>query len=405
MNLNKIVAPASKSYLQRALAISALAVGKTELKNVSFCDDVIAAKEIIEALGVETDSKDRTLSIKSNKIVFDQQRYSAKEAGLSIRMFSPILAMGDQLLTFSGTGSLLKRPMQSIVDALEQLSVKVESNDGLLPLQIQGQIQAGTIDIDGALSSQLLTGLLISLPVLEGDSIINVKNLKSKPYIDMTLDIMKAFSVEVEHDNYKVFKIKGQQKYKPSIYNIEGDWSAASFFLVLAAVKGEVQVENLDPNTKQADRAILNVLKEVGANIEIQNQSVKLSPGQLKAFEFDATHCPDLFPPLVVLASQCNGVSQIKGVNRLIHKESNRAEVLKQEFEKIGVSIELVADIMKITPGLIKDGIIDSNNDHRIAMAAGVLSLLTEKKIQILNKEAIHKSYPDFFTELYKLRF
>lgn len=403
--MNRIIAPASKSYLQRAVAISALTEGETELKNVSLCDDVIAAIHIVESLGAEIELNGRSLTVKSQGLNFEQKKYSAGEAGLSIRMFSPILAMSDKLLSFSGTGSLLKRPMQSIVDALEQLSVKIESNNGLLPLQIQGEIQAGEIEIDGALSSQLLTGLLISLPILDGDSLIKVNNLKSKPYIDMTLDIMHAFSVEIEHDNYKVFKIKGHQKYKPCIYNIEGDWSAASFFLVLAAVKGEIQLENIDINSKQADKAIIEVLKQVGANIKIDNQSISVGPGQLNAFEFDATHCPDLFPPLVVLATQCKGISQIKGVKRLVHKESNRAEVLKHEFEKIGIAITLHDDIMKVIPSVLKAGTIDSNNDHRIAMAAGIMDFFTKNKIQINNKEAVNKSYPDFFEELYKLRF
>ncbi len=403
-NRIKITAPASKSYLQRALAVSLLAEGKTVLENVSWCDDSLAAKTLIEQLGAIVSEDNDKLTIVSKGVKFNNNLFSAGEAGLSIRMFSPILALSNEKVTFTGHGSLLKRPVNIIEDALVQLGAKVKTNNGFLPLEIQGPIKAGKIRIDGSLSSQLLTGLLITLPVLNGDSEIYVNNLKSRPYIDMTLSIMKAFGVDVENKNYEVFYVKGNSKYKPATYNIEGDWSGGAFWLVLGAVKGNMEILNLNYNSRQADKEIITALQKSGAKVSINENSISVEKGKLKAFDFDATHCPDLFPPLVCLASQCEGVTSIKGVSRLTHKESNRAEVLRKEFANVGIEVELDGDIMKIKGGEISEGIIDSNNDHRIAMAGGILDVISNGKVKIRNKEAVNKSYPTFFEVLDNVR-
>ena len=405
MKSNIIIAPASKSYLQRALAISALADGSSVLKNSSYCDDSLVAKRIIQDLGSEVIEQNGDLIVKSKGLFPKKKTFCAGESGLSVRMFSPILSLSDKEVVFTGDGSLLKRPIQIIADALEQLGAQVNTQKGFLPLTIKGRIKSGKVEIDGSLSSQLLSGLLITLPLLDGDSEILVNKLKSKPYIEMTLSIMRYFGVEVSCEDYKVFKIKGNQKYKATEYNIEGDWSASSFFLVAGAVKGRVQIENLNLSSAQADKEIITVLRQVGAIVSFDKDTVVVEKNKLNAFEFDATDCPDLFPPLVCLASQCNGKSEIKGVSRLTHKESNRAEVLKNEFAKIGVEIEIENDSMYIESSIITEGTIDSNHDHRIAMAAGIMNLFTDGNIEIEKKEAINKSYPNFFNDLYKLSF
>ena len=399
-SIKTISIAASKSYLQRAIAISALAKGSSELRQVTWCNDSKVAKKIAEDLGNTIIEKDGVLSISNEGLRFKNTSFTAGEAGLSIRMFSPIFALYQQTIIFEGKGSLKMRPMNIVVEALVQLGVKVEMENGFLPLKITGPINAGEIEIDGSLSSQLLTGLLIALPLAGDDSIIKVKNLKSKPYIDMTLSIMEQFGITVEHDNYKIFRIKGNQKYKATAYNVEGDWSGGAFFLVYGAVKNEIIINNLDYNSKQADKAIIKALELAGAKVSILEKGIKVEKDQLKAFSFDATDCPDLFPPLVCLASQCEGTSKIKGVSRLIHKESNRAEVLKQEFAKMGVEITLDNDEMYIVGSTPKACTIDSHNDHRIAMAGGIMNLFCDGEIKIKNKESINKSYPDFFKDL-----
>jgi 3-phosphoshikimate 1-carboxyvinyltransferase len=292
---------------------------------------------------------------------------------------------------------LLNRPIENIVETLTKLGVDIKSNEGKLPLQINGKLQATEIEIDGSLGSQLLTGLLIALPLLEGDSKILVKNLKSKAYIDMTLAIMKKFGAKVINNNYQEFIIKGNQKYRGRKYSIEGDWSGAAFLLVAGAISNKTEVENIDTDSQQADKKILDALELAGAKITINENSVLVEKNQLNAFDFDATHCPDLFPPLVSLAAMCKGTTKILGVNRLIHKESNRAKTLQQEFTKMGINIKLQDDLMFIEGGKIKSATIDSHNDHRIAMAGYLFNILPNVNIEILNKNAVNKSYPGFY--------
>lgn len=400
MNYKNIVAPASKSYLQRALAISALVKGQTILTNSTWCNDSIAAKQIIEKLGSVVTEENGELNISSDKLSFNNTIFFAGESGLSIRMFSPILALSHKEIIFTGNGSLLKRPINIITDALTKLDVKTETNKNFLPLKITGPIKPNNIEIDGSLSSQLLTGLLITLPIINGNSQINVSNLKSTPYIDMTVSIMNKFGVEVENIAYNTYKIKGNQSYRPTTYNIEGDWSNAAFFLVLGAVNGKIEVENLNTNSVQADKKIITALKKAGAKITIKDTSVIVEKAYLNAFEFDATNCPDLFPPIACLATQCNGTSVIKGVSRLKYKESDRATVLKNELTKLGIKVTIENDYMQITGGKLLPNSIDSNNDHRIAMMGGILNMFCDSEITIKNKNAVNKSYPNFFKDL-----
>ena len=394
-----MVAPASKSYLQRAIAIAALAKGTSVLKNISWCNDSKAAAHIARGLGAVLVEEDNNLHIESKGLsITSKNRFCAGEAGLSIRMFSPVLALANHEIIFTGEGSLLKRPAGFIADALNQLDAGVTTSNGFLPLTIKGGLKPGIVHVDGSVSSQLLTGLLMALPLLKGDSTILVDNLKSIPYIDMTLSIMEHFGVDVINEQYQVFHIKGNQQYSAKTYNIEGDWSAASFLLIIGAVKGGVEVRNLKGDSKQADRKIIAALKKSGAEIEQTGNSVIVKQKKLDAFEFDATHSPDLFPPLACLASQCTGTSVIKGVSRLVHKESNRAETIKQEFAKMGIAIRLKDDRMYITGSNPLPCTVDSHNDHRIAMAGGVMNLFCDAgTIRVTNPQAINKSYPEFF--------
>ena len=398
--ITKITIAASKSYLQRALAISALAKGTTILTNISWCDDSTAARHIIEQMGAEVSEKNKQLSIINTKIKFTESIFNADESGLSLRMFAPILALSKNKIKLTGEGSLKKRPLKLIIDALKQLDVDIESNINLLPISIKGPIKPSKIEIDGSLSSQLLTGLLIALPLADGDSIIEVENLKSTPYIDMTLDIMRKYGIEIEKNDYKTFRIKGNQKYKAINYNIEGDWSAGAFFLVYGAVKNGIEINNLNSRSLQADKKILNALELAGAKVSILKHSIKIERDKLNAFNFDATNCPDLFPPLACLASQCRGTSVITGISRLIHKESNRAKVLKAEFEKMGIQITLKNDEMYITGSEALACTINPHNDHRIAMAGGIMNLFCKNNIMINNKNVVNKSYPNFFKDI-----
>jgi 3-phosphoshikimate 1-carboxyvinyltransferase len=324
-------------------------------------------------------------------------------------MFAPIAALLDQQVYITGNGSLLNRPADFFDEILPQLNVAVASNNGKLPLIINGPLQAKFISIDGSLSSQFLTGLLFAYSFKNCDAVISVKDLKSKPYIDLTLQVMQDFGLNIPiNNNYTEFVFTKQtisQSPEQSInYTIEGDWSNAAFLLVAGAIAGNITVQGLNLRSTQADKAILNVLEMVDCNIEKSEHSITISNASLKAmncFDFDATDCPDLFPPLVALASYCKGTSSIKGVSRLKHKESNRAISLQQEFGKMGIEITLNDDIMQIKGNAyISGAILDSHNDHRIAMACAVAALKANESTTILNADAINKSYPDFYNDL-----
>ena len=399
----EVVAPPSKSYAQRALAGALLAKGTTIIRNPSGSDDAKAAVEIIRQLGASVDDMGDHLVIKGG---FNPkgQKLDCKEAGLSLRMFSPIAALADQTMMMNGTGSLLKRPVQMITDSLNQLGCRCQSQDGFLPVWIKGPLKSGKAIIDGSVSSQLVTGLLMALPVIKGDSEITVNNLQSLPYIDMTINILKQFGISVTHHRYETFRIPGKQKYHPVNLTVEGDWSGAAFLLVAGALAGSVTVSGLQSDSLQADRQILKALGNTGARIEASENKVTVSRDELRAFDFDATHCPDLFPPLVALAAHCNGISRIEGVGRLIHKESNRAKVLQEEFYKIGISMRVDGGNLYVTgPSLMKTGEVDSHGDHRIAMAAATVAMIARTPVKIAGSECVAKSYPGFYQDLKSL--
>jgi len=404
-------APASKSCMQRACAAALLKGGKTIIHNYGMSNDDRAAIDIIKQFGASVLFKNDDLVIESKFSTINNQQsiisINCEESGLSLRMFTPIAALLNQTVNIIGAGSLLNRPATFFDEILPKLSVRVESNNGKLPLAIKGALQANDISIDGSLSSQFLTGLLFAYSFTNCDAIISVTDLKSKPYIDLTLQVMQDFGLNIpKNNNYKEFVFAKQtipqSTNQQTNYTVEGDWSNASFLLVAGAVAGSITIKGLSLNSTQADKAILDVFKMSDADIHIEANEINISNAKtLKSFDFDATDCPDLFPPLVALASYCNGTSNIKGVSRLKHKESNRAFSLQQEFAKMGVEIILNDDIMLVKGTTnIKGSIVDSHNDHRIAMACAVAALKANGRTTILHADAINKSYPKFFEDL-----
>ncbi len=412
-----IKAPASKSSMQRACALALLAEAEVTLINPGKSNDDKAALEIIEKLGaIISTNENGSLLIKGSKVPAHPERkrragggggFSCGESGLGIRMFTPIAALSSEEVTITGTGSLLKRPMHFFDEIFPQLGISIQSNKGHLPIKIKGPLQPADITIDGSLSSQFLTGLLIAYAKAATKPVtISVNNLKSKPYIDLTLQMMKQFGYDVEHNNYESFTIIPINGLTDKLlnYTVEGDWSGAAFLLVAGAIAGRITVKGLDVFSTQADKAILRALMDCGTNISIETEQITInySLGSTgKPFHFDATDCPDLFPPLVALAAYCKGTSVIEGVSRLAHKESNRAITLQQEFLKMGIEITLQDDLMMIKGGEgVKGAKVFSHHDHRIAMACAVAALKADDETIIEDADAINKSYPDFFDDL-----
>ncbi len=394
-----VKAPSSKSMTQRAIAAAMLAEGQSTIINPSYCDDSLAAMSIAVGLGAKVEPGRDELRI-TGCGELKETKLNCGESGLAIRMFSPIAALFPAEITISGGGSLKKRPMLMIEEALSQLGVKCKSSGGFLPLTIHGPIIGGKLDIDGSVSSQLLTGLLMALPLAKKDSEINVINLKSKPYIDMTIQILKDFGISIENNNYKIFHINGNQCFKALDYRVESDWSGAAFLLVAGAINGHLIIEGLNPLSKQSDMSIIDALRKAGARITIEDHKIEVSKSELKGFEFDATESPDLFPPLAALACYCKGDSIIKGVSRLEHKESNRAVTLMEEFGKLNVAIEIIDDMMLIKGSIVSGGNVFSHDDHRIAMALSVAALGATGKISVKDSQCVTKSYPGFYDDL-----
>ncbi len=407
-----ITANASKSHMQRVCAAALITNGKTIIYNPGNCNDDLAAIELIKNAGANVYTSDGKLIIESNGLKnTNELTVTTGESGLGIRMFTPILATLANPVVINGEGSLRTRPMDFFDEIMPQLDVQIKTQEGKVPLIINGPLQPKNITIDGSLSSQFLTGLLMAYSKSNAaGKTITVTNLKSKPYVDLTLAVMKEFGLDTpKNNNYQSFEFEGgyaPAENKTIETTIEGDWSGAAFILVAGAIAGNVRVNALYNSSKQADKKIIDALLDAGAKVHVDETSVTVEKNLLKSFVFDANECPDLFPPLVVLAAFCNGITVIRGLKRLKHKESDRGLTLQEEFAKLNVPITFNGDEMHVHGGNLKvlNHTLNSHHDHRIAMAGAIATLGADFETTIRNADAVNKSYPDFYSHLESIR-
>jgi 3-phosphoshikimate 1-carboxyvinyltransferase len=399
----RVTVEPSKSMMQRAIAAALLCDGESCLRNISLCDDCAAGINVASALGAQISAPaDNSFLLITGGLKAPSKELYCGEAGLCIRMYTPIAALLDTEVTLTGSGGLTKRPLSMTEAPLRALGAQVSTNNGLLPITVKGPLKGGEVTLDASISSQLLTGLLIACAKAEHDSVINVSSLASKPYIDMTLQVMDAFGAEYGREGYTRFIVPGGQRYQSRDYTIEGDWSGAAFVLVAGALGGPVTAAGLRTDSKQADIAVLRAIEQAGANInmDVDAGEITVARGRLDAFRFDATECPDLFPPLAALAAHCQGVSEIVGISRLRHKESDRAAALQEQFVRLAVEISLKDDTMYIAGGTGTGGRINACGDHRIAMAAAAYaSGLEGETVEIEDPQCAAKSWPGFFEQ------
>lgn len=426
-----ITAPASKSSMQRACAAALVRKGICIIHNPGISNDDKAALNVIQALGASVEYLESGgLKINSERFLEaspageglrEAGAVNHGESGLGIRMFAPIVALNKKEMTINGEGSLLTRPMDFFDEIFPHLGIETSSNNGKLPLKVKGPLQPKNITIDGSLSSQFLTGLLLaysaSLQLTEEEDrkpvCIKVANLKSKPYIDLTLKVMHDFGLQVpENKNYEDFYFSNHQINASTSqlinYTVESDWSGGAFLLVAGAIAGNITVKGLDINSTQADKKIIEALASCNSNFSISENKIffpALGNGSaLSAFHFDATDCPDLFPPLAALAAYCNGTTIITGVHRLAHKESNRGLTIQEEMGKMGLQVDLKDNEMHIHGGKDLHGAnVHSRHDHRIAMMCGVAGLKAKGETIIEEAGAVSKSYPDFYRHIQSL--
>jgi 3-phosphoshikimate 1-carboxyvinyltransferase len=413
--------------MQRAVACALLAEGESLLRSPGRSADCLAALSVARALGATILDRGDAIAIRGTGAIglrgsaadgtstadypsARTLRVSCGESGLCIRMFSPIAALFSRVIELGAEGSLARRPVAMVEAPLVQLGAECGTASGLPPVRVRGPLRGGRAEVDGRASSQLLTGLLIALPLAESDSELEVEGLSSRGYVELTLDTMRAFGVRAERDAaFRRFSIPGGQAYRAAGFTVEGDWSGAAFLLVagaLAASGAPLVVRGLDAGSSQPDRAIVEALRSCGASVEVVAGEIRVGRDRLDAFDFDATDCPDLFPPLAALALACEGMTSLRGAERLRGKESDRAAALSEEFAKLGARIEVEGDLMRVfgvgrsKGGALAGGSVDSRGDHRIAMAAAVASLFCGAPVEIAGSECVAKSWPTFFEDL-----
>jgi 3-phosphoshikimate 1-carboxyvinyltransferase len=416
--------PSSKSSQQRAIACAALADGESRIHGTQLCDDSRAALGLAVALGTRTRMERDSVVLSGSRRFAGTGPDGALEAegsreeraleldcgesGLCMRMFSPIAALLDLPVIMSGTGSLAGRPMGMVADPLTAMGVFCRTNGGKAPLSIRGPLRGGDYAIDAGESSQFLTGLLIALPLAEGDSVLRVSKLVSRGYIDLTMETCGAFGVSITRDeDYSRFIVAGGQRYRAADFAPEGDWSGAAFLIVAAAIAAGdagVEIGGLRGDSSQPDRAVLEAALAAGVPFSLVDRRLSVGRGALRPFEFDAADCPDLFPPLAALAAACPGRSVLRGTHRLASKESDRAKSIAACFSSMGAAVELRGDEMLIYGGSLHGAAIDSCGDHRIAMAAAVAALGASSAVSVAGAECVAKSWPSFFEDLESLK-
>lgn len=405
----KVKAPPSKSYAHRAIISAFLSGEECKINNIRHSDDILATLDCIKALGgaFECDEKKSTVVMgTSSSPISKKIRLNCNESGSTLRFFVPIALCFCENVEFCGKGRLMSRPLTPYFDIFDELGIKYKKKNDTLT--IKGRLQPGNFAIDGSVSSQFITGLLFALPLLDGDSEIHIKgNLSSKGYIDITLDVLKKFGIKIKNDNYEVFTVKGNQKYKPRSYTVEGDFSQAAFFLVAGALGCDITVSGLNANSLQGDKKILDIISETGAEIEKIGASKfrALSTPTMHGITVDADEIPDLVPILAVLLSFCKGESRIVNAARLRLKESDRLAAIATELKKLGADIEEGDDFLVIRGKQVLGGAeVSSHNDHRIAMSTAIAACRCEGSVIIDGaKKSVKKSYPDFFEDYERL--
>ena len=406
--------PPSKSYSHRAVIAAALAENekKSKIDNLKFSVDITTTTDIMENWGAEIERFESALEIIGNggKVAPRDKYVQCNESGSTIRFLIPVGITSENELVFDGKGKLVDRPLDSYYKIFKEQGLKYETTDGKLPLTVNGKLKPGNYEIDGNISSQFITGLLYALPLLEGDSKLTInKNLESKGYVDLTLEILKLAGIEIVNNDYKSFDIRGNQTYKPFNYTVEGDYSQVAFWIVAGIISAnrdnEVKCLHVNKNSLQGDREIIEIVTRMGAKLEIFDDYVIVKPSKTKGTVIDISQCPDIGPILTVLAALSEGETRIINGERLRIKESDRITSIKTELNKLGGNVSEEGDslIIQGVEGFRGGVTVNAWNDHRIAMSLAVASTRCEKEIILEEAESVRKSYPHFWDDFVKM--
>lgn len=392
--------PPSKSDVHRAIICAAMANGVSRISPVALSNDIKATIGCIKALGAEAVLENNVLTVDGTNMYKNKTALlDCGESGSTLRFFIPIAAVGNINATFVGKGKLPQRPIGIFTEALPKAGTVCKTEGGL-PLEIKGQLKSGIFEIPGNVSSQFITGLLLALPILEGDSeIVLTSPLESVGYIAMTIRTMKQFGVNIQATE-KGWHIKGGQSYKTCDYTTDGDWSQAAFFMVLGAVSGKVTVKGVARDSTQGDKKCAEILARFGAKVTQLDNEVTVEKGELKAITIDASQIPDLVPVLSVCAAFAEGTTKIINAERLRIKECDRLKATAELLNNLGGKVKELSDGLEITGvSSLKGGNVNGYNDHRIVMSAAVCAARSDEDITATFAMSINKSYPDFYID------
>ncbi|OON97122.1 MAG: 3-phosphoshikimate 1-carboxyvinyltransferase [Candidatus Epulonipiscioides saccharophilum] len=410
----EVVIPPSKSLAHRAIICASLSQGESIISNIDFSDDIVATIQAAKALGADIRQEKDTLYIKG---IFREnfQRYrkgkksditiDCNESGSTLRFFVPIsMIIGDDV-RFTGRGNLGKRPLTPFYDIFNKQGIEYEYKVKELDLRIRDKLKADEFRLPGDISSQFISGLLFSLPLLEEDStIVLTSPLESRGYIDLTLQTLEMFGIEITNDNYETFRIAGNQKYKATNYTVEGDFSQAAFFLIAGAIGNNIAVKNIDVASYQADKEVISLLERIGAKLTITDRTIVAKKDKLRAIKMNGSECPDIVPIMALILALCKGESEIANVARLRIKECDRLKAINSELSKLGAHIDESATKLAINgvEELYATKVLSSHKDHRIAMTIAIAATVSKNEIILEDPECVAKSYPSFWDD-YKL--
>jgi len=401
-----VEAPPSKSYTHRAFFTSLLARGESVIVNALEAGDIVYTISAVMRFNATVHKVGNTYVVTGAERVDPHPWIYCGGSGTTIRIATAVASLASVPVLLYGNDSLNKRPMAPLIRALRDLGAKVVAADeGRPPLIVTGfgsQPRRKSVEIDGSISSQFITALLCIAPII-GLRIKVAGRFRSKPYVDVTLRVLKAYGAKVRREGYAVFEVE-ESGYKPAKFTIPGDYSSASFMLAAGALAGRVRVEGLDLGDVQADKKLVDVLKAMGAKVHAGGGWVEAeAPGELEGIEVDLSDAPDLAPVVASLAAHAKGVTRITNVGHLAYKESDRLAALRSNLSKLGIEVSVSGEDIVIRGGSVRGGTVSSYGDHRIAMAMAVLALRAEGAVEVLGFEKFRDSYPNFLRDISRL--
>lgn len=404
--------PSSKSHTIRAIVIASLADGTSKIVNPLFSEDTKAAINGCKALGAKISQEKNTIIVEGfNGIPKEpKEKLDMLNSGTSINLLTSVAALGNFKVILDGDSSLRKRPVQPLLDALKNIGVRAKSinNNNCPPIEIQGPINGGETEVN-CKSSQYLSSLLISCPLIKNETMIHAKNVCEVPYIKMTLKWLDEFKIRYENKNLEHFKIYGGQKYNSFNKTIPSDWSSAAFPICAAAItQSDVTIKGLDINDTQGDKKIVDYLKKMGADIEIINNKgngakineIKVIGTQLKGKEIDLNETPDLLPVMAVVACFAKGETRLTNVAHARIKETDRIRVMHDELKKMNADISEMGDGLIIKRNPLKGALVNGHSDHRVVMALSLAGLIAEGKTVVNTAESVSVTYPNYFESM-----